>query len=440
MKTKTMNSINKFKNNPTLNQSNRNKTLHFAVFSILLVTIGSIFSCSNTPVLSELANSRLQLVFKGTYESNNPHPWKPIHSNDSLIGQPGSINTTGTPYNFSDLNFYLDIADIRLATGTGLPANTKPADYWTYFTKERKLFCSTHYALLNYPLNGCIEGNGQQSLTDFFNEGYLYPTSDLEAKTYSHVAIFFRKMVVNKAIKYDAAGNITGNISTMFDNRSVNGIDLGSKILQVKPGTSTINGITDPLISPLERTDLQITIPDTELPYVLEVRVFIKNLLMNHVIQYGDGTLSGLPVTFVGPSDWNANHQFDNVDNAFKMGGNMVFYARVYQPEKSGNIVITDAGVNTTNLVYYAVMPAGTTFPTNGLPYAATSVQGAGDKITNLPEGLYDVYKTCDIQYRTAAGLAIGQDGFPEKIVSCQTGVNVQAGQNTAVTLTCNCN
>ena len=198
---------------------------------------------------------------------------------------------------------------------------------------------------------------------------------------------------------------------------------------------------------PMERKDLSLTIVEDHEPYVLEVRIFIKNLMMVHVRQVtGNSAVpsdsSNGAFVYVGPADWNINHAITDINaggiisgNATRQGGAVIFTARTYQPAKVGSINMTSAA---TSGEYFAVVAAGTTFTGSALQLAATA--GTNTSITNLPAGSYDVYRTCD-KFKcaststggTCSATVAGNDGYPETVQKCGSSVVVTAGTATTV-------
>ncbi|MDH4200511.1 MAG: hypothetical protein OEV66_09045 [Spirochaetia bacterium] len=406
-----------------------------------------LFTCSKYPLLSELYNTRMQLVLKGTYESNDPYNWNTnIYLDDNLGSySPSAISSLVA---MSDVSLYIDIADVRLAVGSGKPTNTTPAEYYTTITKDRHVLCSSNTTPWKYSMLTCADQNGDQGYADFFSTGFTFPSASdvpvipLDSKgnqrigldgkpatAYNELDIFFRKLTMSPAILYDTANPGGVAQTTQFDNRVVNGINLmDSGIVQFNqsddPKTAT------PLMFPLNRTDLSLKIPDGNDAYVLEVRIFLKNLLMKHVLVNGSSY-----TTFVGPSDWKANH-----NGSSQMGGNLVFTARIYDPANVGSITINDAeALNTAFKSYYAAVPAGSSFNGSDIPLTASSriVSGTGTTgtIKNLPPGDYDIYKTCDNTLLTPSGASAAgnYDGFPETAKSCTTKTTVTAGNTTTI-------
>jgi hypothetical protein len=152
-------------------------------------------------------------------------------------------------------------------------------------------------------------------------------------------------------------------------------------------------------------------------------------------------------LAFLGPSDIVNNHNYTNSTQATQLGGNLLFTARVYEPDGVGSIEISNSGTVNANTDYYAAVPAGETFDpasSPGLPYAAVAanVTGVTPKIGNLPAGSYDLYVVCDKKKNNGSGpdSVTGTDGYPETKASCATGVAVTVGSTTQSNgLNCTC-
>ncbi len=422
----------------------KDKNIAFVVFLGLLsgaLVFGAAAGCSNYPVLSELANSRTKLILKGTYESNSPYSWQTVLFDDDSLASGSLPASEKAAVNFADINLNIDIAAIRVARPGDTLSQSAPEDYWEYFAEHRTLFCAENKDANNRPLIDCIDQNGTKNLSKLFTSGYSYPVIDLPAGKYSHLAIYFRKFVIGPAVQYSSSGTLLDSITSIFDNRSVYGIDLAQEIIQYRPGSAT----DDPLMFPLERKNFSLVVPNNSEPIVFEVRFFVKNNLMHYGMEHGDKTSSITPISFVGPSDWAYNYQYDNISNGYRLGGNIIMTARLYEENHVGSIDIVDSVAPAANMEYYAVVQSGATFdPAQGvLPYAATSVSASGGggsagTVTNLPAGAYDIYKTCDIQQQSASGLIAGADGYPEKATFCGS-ATVTEGAAATANVNCTC-
>jgi len=230
----------------------------------------------------------------------------------------------------------------------------------------------------------------------------------------------------------------TANTQTaLFDNRTVNGYDINEEIIQYAQ-SDTSKGT--PLTFPLQNTNLDLTVTDSDKPYVLEIRVFLKNVLMQHVIEEGDkdNSTSAKPLTFISPSDWSADHDHTDPATAFLNGGNLLITARIYEPSTVGSISVTVTDGVPATTTYFVAIPVGTTFDqTTELPYASTNGAAITGIIENLPPGDYQIFKTCD----NSANGTITSDGFPESISGqCGGDQTVTSGQQKVLTgVSCAC-
>lgn len=419
-------------------------------------------SCTGDLPLSDLVNNSVTLKVLGTYESNDPYSDLGLLKDDIITGT-AITNSAGAWNNGSpqvatytnslaigSVKYYIDLAEIRIAQGQGKSSSQTIADYWSQFAISRQLMCTdTSTAEAGRVLANCADQNGAQRLVDFFNGGFTYPATDVATGNYNHLGVYFRRFNTYPAARFNSSGsfmNASGSqvsqaeseqaATTIFDNRTIFGWDVESYLQNPYGSTAT-----EPLMFPLQNKNLSISITNGAEPYVLEVRIFLKNLMMAHVIQATDGT--GL--AFVAPSDWNVDHKFNDASYSTNMGGSVLLTARTYQPSNVGKIQMAGAaGANQ----YFAAIPTSLTFdPTTSLPYAAT--RGSNTTITNLPPGSYNIYRTCDAKYcsnGSTAGacdgtLATNKDGFPETAVQCNpiaTPVVVTAGTTSPGPIT-NC-
>ncbi|HNE18885.1 MAG: hypothetical protein U1F40_03750 [Turneriella sp.] len=431
-------------------------------FLPLLFVASLLTNCTGELPLSDLINNTITLKVLGTYESNDPYAWRNLaiddvmQSGNPVTGASPAIaagsnlvtyvtdGTTGLAVRPNDVKFYIDIAEIRLARGQGKSSSQSISDYWSQFAIDRQLMCSDYStAESGRILQNCSDQNGIQKLYDFFNGGFTYPAVDVEHGVYNHLGIYFRRFVTSPAVRYSTDGTYTNSttpeqtVTAAFDNRTMYGFDIET-LMQNNYGENS----SEPRMFPLQRKDLNLQVYNDSEPYVLEIRVFVKNNMMVHILQPNDATNAAF--TYVAPPDWNVNHAFTDSVNGIKQGGAMLMTARTYQPAKVGSIQFTAAS---TNGHYFAVMPAGTSLGTpyaNTMPLAAT--RATNTVISNLPAGSYDVYKTCDLRRCTNAStagscdnLTGGTDNYPETYSLCTGGPYVvTAGTTTSVT-TGNC-
>lgn len=455
---------------------------------LCFAVIFSVNHCTNELPLSQLLNNTMTLRVLGTYESNDPYADSAVslRADDAITtaGVTGSSPTigasqltqyvtqasTGLIYNASRLKYYIDIAEIRMAQGQGKNSSQSISDYWSQFAISRQLMCSDYSTAENKILTNCNDANGVDRLSQFFNGGFTYPAVDVKSGSWNHLGIYFRRFVTFPAAYFDGAGNYYGGSSTTaenaitaaFDNRTIYGIDMES-YMQNAYNENNSQG----RMFPLERKDLSLQVGEDHEPYVLEIRIFIKNLMMVHLRQVtGNASTasdsSNYSYVYVAPADWRVNHAFTDTNsggtisgNASRQGEAMTMTARMYQPARVGSIQMS--GTVGSGSDYFAVVTAGTTFPgqvqttisadlttytagTATLPLAAT--RGTNTTIKNLPPGSYDVYRTCDVKNCTAASYAgtcnspqTGTDGYPESAKLCASNVTVTTGTTTAASI-----
>lgn len=415
--------------------------------SICVLSLFAFANCTGELPISDLINNTITLKVMGTYESNNPYAQANTLPKDDVIAAFASaspalngtaLQTYANSITAADLKYYIDIAEIRLAQGQGKSSSQTISDYWAQFAIDRQLMCSGYDTADGRQLSNCRDQNGQGRLAEFFNGGFTYPAVDVPYGNFNHLGIYFRRFVTAPAARYDGTGATQTLFTAAFDNRTIYGFDIES-FLQNPYGATA----TEPLMFPLQRKDLSLNIVHDNEPYVMEVRIFLQNLMMVHVLQATNNAsvpadTSNGAVVYVGPSDWNIDHAYQDLTNSTRMGGSVLMTARTYQPAKVGHIQVTAGGAGE----YFVAVPAGTTFnPLTAMPYAATPATTG--LIMNLPPGAYDVYRTCDLTKCGTASTAgtcsvpvAGTDGFPEKAVKCEnTSFNVSTGTTTNATI-----
>jgi len=445
--------------------------------AILLLGAILLNQCTGYLPLSDLINNSVTLKVLGTYESNDPYAQRSTIYLDDTISTTGvtgaspalgATNLTDFAANASTglitqgalTKYYFDIAEIRLAKGQGKSSSQTITDYWQQFAISRQLMCSEYTTTSTQLLTNCADQNGIQRLAEFFSGGFSYPAVDVPRNNYNHLGIYFRRFVASGAALFTGTGAYSGGTSTSavsgvtaaFDNRTLYAFDVESSLQNAYGETNTQGRMF-----PLERKDLNLDIEGNQEPYVLEVRFFIKNLMMVHMRQItGDSanasSTSNSAIVYTGLADWNVNHVLTDTlvgsvvsGNALKQGGALLMTARVYQPSKVGSIRMSSTVGSGYD--YFAVQPAGTTYttPVVTMPLAATN--GLNTTISNLQPGTYDVYRMCDAKYCSSSSTkgtcdtpAVGtnKDGFPETAKQCGTSVTVSTGTTTTV-LTTNC-
>ena len=358
-----------------------------------------------------------------------------------------NVSPYNNPIPFNNVSIYLDLRGVVLGQGNRAPTDADDAErYWEGFAQSRVGLCSGSIDANNRDIDVCE--NGQQRMEDFFgNNGLQYPNViDVEAGTYSHVGIYIADLVIAPTYSYRSNVStitISGvNPRTDFSERTVRGLSL----FDLHGG--------DPNFLPLNRINQNIVVPNALEDFTLEIRIFLKNLLMHHRIETSSildsilNTILNRPssdsTSFISVSDWKEQHTL----NTSLSLENIILRTRVYIPNSVGSIVISnDTGTSTDSMFYYAVMLADSNFnPLNEIPLAATSGNSSLHedgkiKIKNLPFGqTYDLYKTCDLYYLNAAGnRVLGKDGYPETASICQEDISFTNLAEETVDVSCNC-
>jgi len=408
-----------------------------------LVLSSALINCTNDAVISSLINNRMNLILKGTYESNSPYSQQSIYADDGLVTEAAKnssspIATDASNLSADQLKFYMDIAEIRLSTGNGLALENDPKDYYTFFARTRKLLCTDYIAKNGKPLDTCVQNNGIENLANFFEEGLTYPSSDVENGIYNHIAIYFRRLVTYPAKIYNNTGVLSSERSSDFDNREIFGVDIeNDSLVSYQYGPTDDKNIISPRLFPLEQTGLEMHVFGGDNEFVLEVRIFLKNLWMKHIFKFGT-TEESFDFVFIGPSDFRQNHRYSDITEFGKLGGNIILNARIYYPDNIGHIDINNTGtVTCAGLYYYSLVRNNEFFDGNHIPYAATK-GGATATIKNLPQGFYDLYISCDQKRYDSSNLEVaGQDGFPESFKICDNTIYVQSGVTQILNLNC---
>lgn len=366
------------------------------------------------PVISTLVNNRMLLLMKGTYASDNPIQFTDYSGGTGAIyqdttgeGADPAFDLTGLP-TAQNLPIYIDIGEVRISSKyqegfigmDGISDYKKNKKFWDYIAAERQVYCTNLYALSSTT----CEKTGIGKIQDFFNGvGAEYPSNDptdghgeLLPAQYYYTGIYFRNIVTGWATR---SGSL---ITTSFDNVEV----VGKNILRrnnYTPGTPEQDKENKtPLLFPLFYA-LQPGQEDLEIrggydPYILEIRVNMKENLMVHSF-YNQGLQAN--ETLIGFSDWRSNHAGE-----IDMGGNLLSRARVIYPETASNLSITGGTASTTH--YYAIYRNDEIDTTNQLPLAATPVKDGTSTIQYIHEGFYKLQ---------CIGDTAKVDGHPETVV-----------------------
>ena len=409
------------------------------------------------PVISALFNSRMLLLLKLTYATDSPLEFSEINNGTGKIYQDKFGTGTGfdvPPDLFGlpdakDLNFFIDVGEIRISskytaqvTAFGVIAlNDIRATkrFWDRIAPVRQVYCTTLYT---FGGNSCINTSKAFPLTaaQLFNgDGVKYPSNDPTAEAYvseylpvadanstkysryMYTGVFIRNFITGWARENNA--NIT---TSRFDNNPI--LTGGTNLV---PRNNFIAGTPDadkssrnaPLMFPVfyaageGHQDMDIR-PGAD-PYILEVRMNIKEILMVHSYT----TLNGTVQTMVNVSDWRRPHSSEQ-----DMGGNILTRSRVVYPETASSLQITGGTRSLTH--YYTLYRKEETNFTDHLPLAATPVKDGISKIKYMNPGNY--------RLRCVGDLAPNIDGHPETLIRETTfTVNTAFRQAISVNLAC---
>jgi hypothetical protein len=274
--------------------------------------IAAFSSCSDYPVFSEMGTSRLKVILKGTFESNNPRPWD-LSSPQDL--RDDSIDDLKTDTTVAPSRFMFDIAEMRLQ-GSG------SADKFAFYRET--------YSAAVSDVEAFFDGTGVEFPSDDPYSNY----------TYTSVLVYIRKMIFDMATRWEY------NYSTLsweeqetpesiFREDTVSGVDFNQLQYNTYWDSLRTNAKDVLRIFPLV-----VQFPPGGFVYdrrhpetVLEIRFVIKNFMKFY--EYDD-TSSGVynVLHFWALSDWLRSVREDDT----VMGGNLITVARSYVPGRTATI------------------------------------------------------------------------------------------------------
>ncbi|HMW08185.1 MAG TPA: hypothetical protein PK079_21765 [Leptospiraceae bacterium] len=437
-----------------------------SAFYILILSLFFLFNCANGAsgssgktsigkyagvpyaVLSTLFNNRMLLLLKLTYATDAPLNFSDYNNGTGQLYQDVQDTGAGGDPAFDlfqlplaqNLNFFIDIGEIRISskiqqslTGLdyGVTSITASKKYWDFIATQRQVYCSAFYSLGG---NSCdlTSKTPLVLINQLFNgEGAKFPSNDPTATIpgnnggidvptkYYASGIYVRSFVTGWARQN--GGLIT---NTIFDNNQI--ITGGQNIVprnNYLPGTTdTDKSLKTPFMFPvfhaLKPGQEDMSIRGGADPYILEVRMNIKENLMVHSYT----TTLGFVQTFIGISDWRYNHS-GQVDS----GGNILSRSRIIYPETASSLQIT--GGTRSLQHYYNVFRDGETELVNELPLASTPVKQGTSNIKYIHSGSYILVCAQD---RSPV------DGYPETVVrSTKFSVPETFRQTITVNLAC---
>ena len=292
--------------------------------SIFLLLSG-VLGCGNKPLFDEMSESRLRVVIKGTFESNDPRGWQlgSATSDESIHDVSPIIKATS--------KLMLDFAEIRLDSFSGGNEDR--------FANYRETF--------SIPL---------LDTEPFFNGmGVTYECDDVKPdKTYGRVNLYIRKMIFDQAIKYYLSDSGTwsgGSLAeVIFREKDMYGLDFNQLMVNtyydsLKENADDINRVF-PLRIPI---DGGLLYEKNDGEVVLEIRLVFKNFIEQFEYDYYDEEGRHSLYHFWGLSDWLR----DVFEDERPLGGNLHAIARAYKPDESATIT-----GNTNGEGYVIAIPA----------------------------------------------------------------------------------
>ncbi len=283
-------------------------------YAILFILLAVFVRCDGIALFDELGTSRLDVVIKGTYESNDPRNWTGVFPEDDSVD-----SNPSEPLDENPTRMMIDIAEMRVASGK----------HDQEFANYRRTY--------SFPLDDS---------SPFFNgEGVSFRNDDVRPDfPWSTIRMYIRKMIFDKGKKYhceDDGDSFNGVGTWIFDDDLVeifaeeeelgydlNRIQLNTYYDSLRTNASDINRIF-----PLKIPIIDYLIFDNEEEStVLEIRIVVKNFVKMYEI---DSSSDYHYVNHVyGLSDWLRDVQYDETD----MGGNIIAVARSYVRGKTVTI------------------------------------------------------------------------------------------------------
>lgn len=377
---------------------------------------------SKNPVISTLFNQRMLLLVKGTYATDNPIGFEAysggtgqLYQDTSGEGADPAFGLDGVPL-AQNLPIFIDIGEIRLSTkyqegafDLSLVKNVKDTkSLWDEIAPNRQVFCTIPYTTNS---NSCRLNDGEFKAIQFFNgEGVAYPSNDPTSATdwgafgngpvqFYYTGLYLRSLVTAWATE----PGLTFSNLTLFDDYRVPGINIVPR-LSYKPGAdATTKSVFPPLVFPVlykaEKGDQDMLIYPGFDPYILEVRINLKENLMIHSYVSSIGGVR----TLVGISDWKPDSDHKGESD---MGGGLLVRSRIIRPEKASSLTVLGGTTSTTH--YYSVYRLSESEIDTKLPLMASPVQGVSTKMKYIHSG--------DYRLRCMGDLA-KVDGYPETVV-----------------------
>jgi len=279
---------------------------------LLCAALVTAAGCGDEALFDEMAENRLQVVIKGTFESNNPRPWQTIPADDS-------VNTLYLDTEPEPSVFMMDFAEAKL-------------DH-EYFSNYRQTFSA-----------------GLNDVDPFFNgTGIPYEVDDVKDGSYLFVRFYIRKMLMDSAKQYiESYFGSWDYYMDMFDTFDFNKLQTNTYYDSMRKEASDVNRVF-PLVVLIDDGGLHY---NRNYPTVLEVRFVLKNFIKKYEFDtyytYNDSYWHTV-YHYYAVSDWLRDVKPEDT----VIGGNLIPVARAYTPGYTATI-----SGSTTNAGYVMAIPA----------------------------------------------------------------------------------
>jgi hypothetical protein len=319
---------------------------------LIIVIAASIIGCGKKPLFDILEEKNIDVVIKGTYESNSPRPWLPaVVDDDSMTVCPpdGGVDPATKPatYDYLPSTFYMDIAEMKLDSDK--------------FANYRMLYSDP--TTDSDPL--------------FNGTGVLYENNNVRPnEVYNYLNVYFRRMIFDNASSFNAStGAFISNPQTYYGSTLINAFDFDVLEILSKYNTLvnnyTLLNYTFPLSVPISGN----FVFDNTHDYVIELRIVVKNFIKRYE-----------SITTVN-NVINSTHffAFSDLFNDVRsgdayIGGNVIAGARWYIKGQTTTIKGTVTGPG-----YVIAIPSGAYLPNYNAPLPTTTLRPADYYSPRIP-------------------------------------------------------
>ncbi|MCL1911520.1 MAG: hypothetical protein FWG13_04895 [Leptospirales bacterium] len=282
------------------------------------------FSCTGDPLLTELKTNDLEVIIKGTYESNTPRPWL----------SPSSANLTSKSITMHPV------------TNTSLPSTFMIDITGMTLTGDKTAEFGHYRVTYSCPTN--------DSASFFNGTGITMKNDDVPSgKNYDNINLYLRKILFSDAQRYNlsSVGWENGiDFITYFEEVKVNAFNFNLPLVQYFYDTLREDDSVNRVYPLRIRISNGLNFNRKE-KTVLEIRLVIKNFIKLYEYNSLDYP-SDKPyiVHYFGVSDWL--REVKPGENL--AGGNLLAVARTYVKGQTGRVF----GASNTGARYIIGIPA----------------------------------------------------------------------------------